>query len=273
MEYTDYRSLLKNEYKKRALRNPSYSLRAFSRDIGISQSRLSGIFNFRQGLSETVALDIAERLKMPEETKNIFTLMVKSEHSRSSIARQLASQELQQKYKIPILNLSSDKLNKLTDWYHMALLTYLEKKMGHIADMTIFSQELSIPADILTHALNVLIDLGLVQLEDNIVRRVSTNLYTSSETPDEAIKKFQKQAFSHIAQSLGKIEIQRKHLDTCFFLCSAEEIIKIKKLIEDFVSNLILQFHQPHAPNAQVQQISVGLIPLQNKNGFTQLDL
>ena len=59
---TDFREVLKQVLQKRAGNNPSYSQRAFARDLGISPSTLSEVLKGRYGLSEKKSREIALNL-------------------------------------------------------------------------------------------------------------------------------------------------------------------------------------------------------------------
>ena len=86
----DYREILKQELNLRSGRNPRYSLRAFSRDIGLAPTRVSAIFKGREGISFETAEKICDRLGFDKEHSEYFCVLVESQHARSSAMRSLA---------------------------------------------------------------------------------------------------------------------------------------------------------------------------------------
>ena len=92
--YVDYRVQLQQEFDRRRKGNPYYSLRAFARDLAIAPSRLSEIFNHKQGLSRKVALRIADTLGFIGESRELFLDSVTSQHARSKSERQMAFMRL-----------------------------------------------------------------------------------------------------------------------------------------------------------------------------------
>lgn len=75
-----FSDLIRDQFHIRALKNPSYSLRAFARDIGLSSGGLSDILTKKSGLSESKAQIIAEKLFTNTEERSFFcklTLMLK----------------------------------------------------------------------------------------------------------------------------------------------------------------------------------------------------
>jgi plasmid maintenance system antidote protein VapI len=66
--------ILTNAFEEKRSRNPSYSLRAFSRDLEISVSHLSAIMNGQKKLSTQQAGKIAIKLQLaPEEFIELVT--------------------------------------------------------------------------------------------------------------------------------------------------------------------------------------------------------
>lgn len=72
-----YRELLQRELIARCRRNPAYSSRAFSRDIGVSPGFLSQVIHGRKKLNEDRATRIASALEWPDEKTDLFVTMVR----------------------------------------------------------------------------------------------------------------------------------------------------------------------------------------------------
>jgi len=63
----DFREILVNEYEQRKERNPSYSLRAFGRQIGISHSYLSLFLRKKTPLTPRAVKKVAKHLAFDSE--------------------------------------------------------------------------------------------------------------------------------------------------------------------------------------------------------------
>ena len=83
-ETLSYIDILKNDYSARSSLNHSYSLRAYARDLGISSSMLSELFNYRRKLSTKKAEQILKRINLSEREANVFMALVKKESDRST---------------------------------------------------------------------------------------------------------------------------------------------------------------------------------------------
>ena len=79
----DYLEIIKDEFGSRIESNPSYSMRAFARDLEISPSRLSEILNGRGGMSSVMAQKIASKLGLQRSEIDYFKALVERRHGRS----------------------------------------------------------------------------------------------------------------------------------------------------------------------------------------------
>lgn len=78
--------IVAEELQRRHARNPRYSLRAFSRSLGIHCSTLSRILSEKQDLSLQACAAIFRHLD-PEREGRVFLDSVAEEHKRKMIAR------------------------------------------------------------------------------------------------------------------------------------------------------------------------------------------
>ncbi len=79
---------IKEIYLARKERNPSYSMRAFARDLKVSQAYISLLWNGKRPLSKKVANRMLENLKMPDDEIKKYGAIVedlKQQFSRSKI--------------------------------------------------------------------------------------------------------------------------------------------------------------------------------------------
>ena len=82
------------EFSKRKLRNETYSLRAFARDLAVSPSRLSEVLSGQHGLSEKTADLIAAKLRLKPREREFWRDLILSESSRNQKVRELATSRI-----------------------------------------------------------------------------------------------------------------------------------------------------------------------------------
>jgi PAS domain-containing protein len=77
--------LLHNEIQKRKLNNPRYSLRAFSRYLGLGPSTLSRILSHNQDLSLSATKKIIRKLKLSPDDRRLFISSVVEEKKQRAL--------------------------------------------------------------------------------------------------------------------------------------------------------------------------------------------
>ena len=93
---TDYREILKNVMNERKAFNPNYSLRAFSRDLGVSPSRLSQVLKGSYGFSPKAAKEIVLKLNFNEEESRYFCDLVAASHAKNDKNRAASQKRIEE---------------------------------------------------------------------------------------------------------------------------------------------------------------------------------
>lgn len=76
--------ILLNEYTKRKVSNPRYSLRAFAHFLGMSSPTLSRVLSYNQDISLTACKSIIKKLKLSEQEILVFIRSVAEEKSNKA---------------------------------------------------------------------------------------------------------------------------------------------------------------------------------------------
>lgn len=105
-----YRDFMLRELERRQRKNPSYSLRAFARDLEVPSSRLSEILNRKMGLSETRAVALAEKLNLSSSEREFFIDLALAEHARSAVIKEMAQRRVNARSEVPV-HISDNEFN------------------------------------------------------------------------------------------------------------------------------------------------------------------
>ncbi|MBO9665773.1 MAG: TIGR02147 family protein [Bdellovibrio sp.] len=223
---------MSEELRKRQRKNPSYSLRAFARDLGVSASRLSEVLNSKVGLSDSRAAAIADRLQLPEDDKAFFIDLVQSEHARSPITKKMALSRV--KARLLDKNTILDKhFSLISDWHNLAVLELLEMQgiehtyEGIARQLGITLSEAQLTIDRLKH-------VGLVK-EDHGQWKVSeTESTTSVDVPSDAIQSFHAQMLNRAIRALKKDPVERRDFSSVVFTLNSTQLEYAKSRISEF---------------------------------------
>lgn len=125
MKLETYRHYLQSEFENRRVRNPSYSLRAYARDLGMSPSRLSEAINGKRGISSEIGQGLVEALKLDGVDAEIFILSVEADHARSEKRKAAAREKLA---KTLAASETQPKTFTIVDWIAEALVKMNERE-------------------------------------------------------------------------------------------------------------------------------------------------
>ena len=111
-------AILKSVFLKKQAKNPSYSLRAFSKSLGISHTALSLIFSGKRDINSKLISKIVDKLDLSFRQRKLFL----AEHNHELTSKE--SQNGQESFNL----IDEDKFNLISEWQHYAILSLLETK-------------------------------------------------------------------------------------------------------------------------------------------------
>jgi uncharacterized protein (TIGR02147 family) len=180
--------ILQHAFRKRLLRNPSYSVRAFARDLGVSQTLLSLIFAGKRSLSFQQAFRFASKLGLNADEKKAWYQKVFVALPEKAKGRHRLQALLEGEYAAPNREdspsqrtaLESDFLRILGEWYHVAILDFSQVK-NFRPDPEWIAVRLGIQPEEARDAIERLLSIGLLKSVDG--QLVKTNLHIDIPAP------------------------------------------------------------------------------------------
>lgn len=92
----DFRVFLKEELQRRASKNPAYSLRAFARDIGLTNSHLSMTLSGRKRISAETAEQIAQRMNLKTGEAEYVVLLAQKQFEQPLVLRNIIDKRMEE---------------------------------------------------------------------------------------------------------------------------------------------------------------------------------
>lgn len=205
-----YRTILKNELEKRCEKNKSYSLRAFALYLQISAAQLSRVLSGKKNLSHESAIYISRKIFKRKSDREEFMLFVEVAISKNQEIKELAYKKLKNAQNLNnSIELELDTMNYISKWYHVAILD-----LTMLSTVTINSKSVAsllgikeIEAGL---AIERLLRLGLLKLQNGAYVKTHTRLKSTTGIPNESIKKFHRQMLAKAADSLDTQSLQRR---------------------------------------------------------------
>ncbi len=257
----DYINFLKSTYLSKSERNSKYSIRAFAKDIGISSSRVSELFNRKGRLSERIAKRIAGNLNLNPKEKKIFIALVLKEYSQSKLKQQEAIDYLDSlDRKDSFFSVNVDGFKLISDWYHFGILTVME--LDEFDGSSVFlAKKLGINIETVKDALTRLLKLDFISFEKGIYfLNKEEGLTTTHDLFSPALRKSHKQSLNQGIEALESIPIELRDITSMMMAIDTKKLPEAKKMIKGFRRDLC-QFLESDEKNS-AYQLNIQLIPL-----------
>jgi len=230
----DYRNTLRQKMEQRILRNSSYSLRSFARDLTIPASRLSEILNNKRGTTVENGKRMAKNLYLSNiETEN-FLLSIEALHSRSPKRRNEAQILLLQNCKKDNMNLlSEDRFAVIASWYHYAILELLSTKEDFKMPADI-AKRLGITTIQAKQALDRLEKLSLIKKSKKGYEVLTETSFTTHDVPSDALKSHHEEHLKLAIKSLYEHKVESREIGSTTIAIDKSQVNELKNLIREF---------------------------------------
>lgn len=213
------------EYSDRQARNPAYSLRAFSRFLGVDTSHLSKFIRGKKGFSSTRLLSLGKKINLDRD----WAASVEALANKNNMPGEIYSE------------LSESELNKMHHWYYMAI-SELPLLKGFQNSPEWVAKTLDITVQQATEALTTLKACGIALeipsgRKKAVVRPTSWSIYRPGQTSHQR-RENQKQFLRKAIAALDNIPIDRRDQSSMLFAANAKNLPKARLLIQKFKRDL-----------------------------------
>ena len=257
-----YREFLTQEFEVRVRRNPSYSLRAFARDLDLPASNLSNVMRRKRGLSMATAERVAMNLKLDPTERTTFLAQVESEHARSPEARRKANECIRGLVKKAALQeLSLNTLSTICSWLPLAIL-----ELTHVEDFQSdakwIANRLGVTRAETDLALKNLFALKLLEEKKRGEwTETHRNLITPSDVPSRFIRDFHRQVLERAANALERVPVDQRECSSGILAIDPSKMQEAKEALREFRRRLCIDL-QDKAKPTRVYGLSIQFFPL-----------
>ena len=241
--------LLSRKLTEARFKNTSYSLRAFSRKLGLSSSAVSEILNGKRMISAKLADRIVTRLSLdPEEAGKVIALF--SQKRKATLPKG----DLKKAYR-----LSVDEFHAISDWYHFAILSLLETT-GAKTDPAWIAKRLKLGVREATGALNRLESLGMLKREKGKLVLTGKSFHSTDHVANLALRKTHAQNLELAKKSLEVDDLDARDFTAMTMAIDPAKLPEAKNLIREFRNRLAAFLEQD--VKLEVYKLCIQLIPL-----------
>jgi uncharacterized protein (TIGR02147 family) len=247
--YSDYSKYFQEAYDSRVARNPSYSRRAFARDLGLATSTLTEVMKGKYGLSFKRAFQVAERMHLNESQCQHFAELFIVQFSRSEKAKKSARMNVLTRTNRIYQDLQEDAFRTISEWHHLALLELLEIEHHSYETTALLAERLDLPQDLLQESLQRLERLNLIEIKKD--RLVPTGEFTTvgNGRPSEAVRNFHNQILTRAQTALTHQNTEEREFSSTVFSFSKKDLTIAKQLLQDFRREFATRFSKEKTPD------------------------
>jgi uncharacterized protein (TIGR02147 family) len=244
--------ILHEQFVEIQMRNPSYSLRAFARKIGLNSAALSEILNSKRNISKKMAIRILERLELSPDVHNHLVNLFPEKQSRKNLAAVP---------KRSTINLTVDQFHIMSEWFHFAILSLAETNSFQ-NDPKWIAERLNIKVQDAKAAIERLERLELLQNIDGKLVPTGKNVQSPDHSVNLSLRRSHMQNLELAKQSLEKDSIHIRDFTAITMAIDTKKIDQAKKMIREFRDNLCA-FMESGEKN-EVFKMCIQLFPLSN---------
>lgn len=243
MKGMDLIDILNIEFDRRVARNPSYSLRAFARDLGVQAASISHIMKrkrapgqaFREKVYEALHLSVEQRKLLEVEPENIFRFNT----------------------------MEMDVFVSLSNWYYDAIIELMRTK-GFESQVDFISKRLGITEAEAETAINRLIQMGLIKEMPNktwAANYENTLAYGGDQT-NFALQSLQRQLMEKAIVALEEVPKKNREQASMTMAINKNDLPEVKQRIKKFHQELCEFLQRPNRDADEVYQLVTTCFPL-----------
>jgi uncharacterized protein (TIGR02147 family) len=250
----NYRVWLIEEWGKRREKNPSYSLKAFSKALGVSAPSLSQVLSGKRPLSRKAALRIIHHCSLsPEDAKNFLA---------SALGVQNPAIDFRSPAKNSYSELDEDAFRIISDWKHYAILS-----LGDLPDNRATSQwianQLAITEKEASEAFDRLLRMGLVKRRGSRFRQSSKPLTAPTGRSTAALRKYHSQNLTKASKALEREETDVEYFSAITMALDESKLPQAREFIKNFRRQLCEFLEMGR--RERVYTLAIQLFPISKK--------
>jgi uncharacterized protein (TIGR02147 family) len=240
-EFNDPREYLLKVFKNKREKNPRFSLRAWSKQIGLKNHvMLSMTLNGKRNLSSNIAGKIRNSLNLSIDEARYFDTLIHYKNAYSNDEKIFYANILDAlRPEKGFSELDLDIFRLISDWYHMAIIEMTNLK-DFKSDPKWIASRLGgdVSVSEVEKAIERLVRLKVLKAVDNKLVQTDGFRTTPSDIPNEAIKKYHMQILDKAKEALYSQNISERNFQAYTMCIDTAKIPEAKKLMTEFERKL-----------------------------------
>lgn len=243
------RDHLKKDFEERRKRNPHFSLRSYSKWLGLSPAFLSQVLSGRRNVSPTTGKQVLDRLGVSPAEKSYFLGHL--------------SQIQIDETPLPHENVDQETFEVISDWVSIAICA-MAKMRGAQADPRWIAQKLEIPVEQARESYQRLLRLGMIEENGGTFRHVKPPMVIPSTEGSAAIRRFHKQNLERAYEKIDTVPANDRRYHGLTVALSRHKLDMLQEQIDKFLDSL--EAYEEPTNASDVYHVAIQVFP-QTKDG------
>ena len=259
---TYYVQKLKERLEEKQKLNPKYSLRAYSRDLGVHFASLGQVIKGTRPLPKKNAKDVCERLGLTPKEKTLF--MESFYRSKTNID-DIEIDPLDQRFR-----LDESYHNILAKWEYFAVIEMFYLKDAVINEKTV-AKKLGLTQVRAKEVIKELLFAKLIKYDENeILVLTHEDITTTEDISSLALKLSHQETLDIAKQKLEEIEVELRDFSSTTVALNLKKLPEAKTIIREFRQKLTKLLRD--GEEEEIYQLAIQFFPLSqiNKKGELQ---
>ncbi|HPI39850.1 MAG TPA: DUF4423 domain-containing protein [Pseudobdellovibrionaceae bacterium] len=262
--FQDPRDYIQVAFKYKQLKNPSFSVRAWARQMGLKHhALLAAVMAKKRILKANLSCELKPYLQFTDDSESrYFDLLVSYANSTRVEEKKFYLNLMQELLPKNQVYLDLDILPMISEWEHSAVLE-LYNTIDFEPNPHWIAKRLNISTLQSEKILERLIRLGLLQKDsEGKFSRQDIHFKSVSDVPNNYIRHFHKQMLQKAQQALDNQAVAEREFRGLTLAIDSQKISEAQKLIRDFVTKFNLQMGAASPLKDQVFQLNIQFFSL-----------
>lgn len=243
----EFKTVLQQEFLRRSSQNPSYSLRAFARQLNLSHATVSGLLSGKRKITAATVLKLKDALSLgPSEVAQFL--------EPATAAVNLPS------YK----PLAQDVFAAISEWHFDAILELAQIEDADLSPEGV-AEALEIPVLKARLAIETLVRLKMLTADETGRLRCQQNYSTNDldfNFTNSAQRRYQRSVLEKSLEALESIPRPERDHTSVTMAIAREDLPQAKELIRRFRQELNALMQNDRVSVNEVYQLQVSFFPL-----------
>jgi len=258
----DYREFLRDQYEERKAVDSFFSYRFLARRTGLDASYIVKLFQGKVHLAERKIDSVCSAFSIEGEALEYFEILVAFNKAKTDKQARALFERLNQFRGVKSIKLRSTQFEYYQHWYYSAVRSFIATG-AFKGDFNALAKNLrpAITVHQAKKAVKLLLELGLISLENETYQITDQFLTTDSQWRSMAIRKYQKEYCDLAKTALDECPKELRDFSTLTLSLSEGDLEEIADRMKEFRQSILKLVESTHNAD-RVYQMNLQLFPL-----------